>query len=293
MDWPRAKTILIVCFLALNLFISYDLYIQPVFRGISDSLSPDRFDSIMNVLNQNGMDIQMQLPRSTPLKAFIRVAVNPYSEGEIIILRDRVLGPTASRISENALPTEESAVNYLLGAEELVVTSLGYVSYYNRALFAMDGAVTSDEARQMADQFLQEKLGAPQDFTYDSTSFVDSMGMKVEYVQIHEEFHIFPARIVVMVNPSGVVAAWVYRLRVTSVDANQKPIQSAAEALLNLLSHRFTVGAKEALTVYEMELGYYSRLYDTLDPWPAAPVWRVRTNAGDFFVNAHSGVVEE
>ena len=274
--------------------MAYRLYYEPVFLSASDNLSRDRFDSIMNVLRQNGVDIQAQVSRATPRKPFFRVAVRPFSPEEISYLRSTLLGPAAELNSEYPLPTETDAVSFVAGYEEMVATSLGYLSYYNRGLFASpETDITEELARELADQFVVQRLGGPQDFVFDTITHLDRMGYRVEYVQVHEEIPIYPAHIMVLVRPGGVAGAWMCRLRVVSTDGTEKTTRSAAEALLSMLSHRLTVGETGSVVVHSIELGYYSRIYDTLDPWSAAPVWRIRTDRGDYFINAHSGIVEE
>ncbi len=293
MDWPKAKTLLIICFLLLNMFMSYELYIQPALLGTSDNISPGRFDSILNVLGENGFDIQVPIPRSTPQKSSIRVAARPLSQEEILGLRDRLLGSEAVLILESKMQSGHSSVTYMLGAQELIVTSLGYVSYYNRSIFTDSGPMSQEDAQRAADYFVSNRLDGSNAFAYDSIEHIEPMGYRVQYAQIYQDTNIYPAHLMVLVNPSGVAAAWMSRLQIRATEGDLKAIRSAAEALLSLLSYRLTFGETAQLTILEMELGYYSKLHYTLDPWSAAPVWRIRTDKGDFYLNAHSGVVED
>lgn len=295
MDWPRAKTILIVCFLVLNIILAYNLYIEPLVAGDSDNISRDRFDSIMNVLKQNSVSIETAVPRNTPRLAFYRVALHPFSPEEIFALRNALLGPDASLTSASAVPDENNPAGFILGQEDMTVTSLGYLSYYNRDLFLADEGDEMDatKARILADTFLRERFPGADDFAHDSVTYIPGMGYRVEYVQMHEGTPIYPGHVMVMVKDAGVVALWQLRLQVMAREGQEKKIVSAADALLSVLSHRLTVGEAGAVTVQQMELGYYSRIYDTFQSWQTAPVWRVRTDRGDYFINAHSGVIEE
>lgn len=295
MDWPRAKSILILCFLALNILLAYGLYIEPMLQGDSDNLSRERLDSIMNVLAQNGVRVDFALPRTTPRLSFYRVATGTFTAEEVFGLRNSLLGPDALLTSVSALPDPENPASFLLDQKELIVTAFGSVAYYNHGNFLSGNLppLTPEEARGLADTFLEERLGGPGDYVFDAVHYVPVLGHRVEYVQRHEETPVYPGQLVVLVRPSGVAALWKLRLSVISREGAEKRIISAPEALLNMLSHRLNTGQTAPVVVEELELGYYSQVYDTFDSWPVAPVWRVRTDSGDYHINAHSGIIEE
>jgi regulatory protein YycI of two-component signal transduction system YycFG len=295
MDWPRAKTILIVCFLILNVILAYNLYIEPLLEGDSDNISRSRFDSIMNVLGQNKVSIDTAVPRNTPRLAFYRVALHPFSAEEIFALRNGLLGPDASLTSTSAVPDDNNPAGFMLGQEDMTVTALGYLSYYNRELFLADVGedISYEEARAQADAFLRSRLPGFDQYLFDAVTYVEGMGHRVEYVQMHDETPVYPGHVMALVKSDGVVALWQLRLKIMSGEGQEKKIVSAADALLSMLSHRLTVGDSGPVTVQEIALGYYSRVYDTFESWQTAPVWRVRTDHGDYFINAHSGIIEE
>ncbi len=295
MDWPRAKTILIACFVVLNVVLAYNLYLEPILAGSSDNIRSDRFDSIMNVLRQNGVSIDVAVPRNTPRRAFYRVALHPFSAEDIFALRNGLLGPDAAMASLSAVPDENNPAEFVLGYEDMTVASLGYLSYYNRSLFLADSGEGSgnDAARTLADSFLLARFPNHNHYAFDSVVYIAGMGYRVHYVQVHESTPMFPGHLMVLVRDESVVALWQLRLQVMSREGQAKRIVSAAEALLSVLSHRLTVGEPGAVAVQQIDLGYFSRVYDTVESWQTAPVWRVRTDHGDYFVNAHSGIIEE
>ena len=295
MDWPRAKTMLIVCFLVLNLVLAFNLYIEPILTGDADNISPERFESIINVLRQNNVEIEVAVPRNAPRLPFYRVALLPYTVEEIFTLRNGLLGPDAAMTSVSAVPRENDPSSFVAESEDIVVTALGYFSYYNRGLFLSEASpdMEAEEARDIAAAFLLSRFGTIDSYSFDNARFIEGMGYRVEYVQIHDDTPIYPGHIMVLVKPEGVVSIWQLRLNVLSAGGQDKRVVSAADALLSMLSHRLTIGETGAMTVREIQLGYYSRVYDTFESWQAAPVWRIRTDRGDYFVNAHSGIIEE
>ncbi|HSL93243.1 MAG TPA: two-component system regulatory protein YycI, partial [Bacillota bacterium] len=292
---PRAKTILIASFFILNVLLAYNLYIEPLITGDSDNISRERFDSIMNVLGQNDVTIDAEVPRNTPRLAFYQVSLHPFTTEEIFALRNGLLGPDAAMTSISAVPDENNPAGFMLGQEDMAVTALGYLSYYNRDLFLADDgeSLAAEDAQALADTFLQERFPGLSQYTFDSVTYVAGMGHRVEYVQQHDQTPVYPGHVMVLVKSDGVVALWQLRLQVIAATGQEKKIVSAADALMSMLSHRLTVGEPGAVTVRQIELGYYSRVYDTFESWQTAPVWRVRTDHGDYFINAHSGIIEE
>ena len=103
----------------------------------------------------------------------------------------------------------------------------------------------------------------------------------------------FPGYVMMIVKPSGVAAMWMSRLGVSSQLLGGKPVITAHEALLGLLSHRLNSGETSKMEVSSIDLGYYSNIYDSDQAWQAVPVWRVYTSVGDFYVNAWSGIIEQ
>lgn len=293
MDWPRVKNILIISFLILNMLLVFRLYVQPNFAFSAERLSEERMNAIVHVLEQNGVVIASVLPRVSNRLPAMKIRVRAYSAEEIFRMRTTILGPSAQQTSTNDFPSEEQPVSFILGSEELVVTSRGFVTYYDRGLTPMNTAISEDEAKAIANKFMREKLGNPADFAYDGISYIEPMGYRVDYVQKHKDSLMFTGYVKMIVKPSGVAAMWLCRLVVSSQPWGVKDVLTPHEALLSLLSHRLNSGETSKMEVLSIDFGYHGGIHDSDQAWQAPPVWRIYTSVGDFYVNALSGIIEQ
>lgn len=293
MDWPRVKNILIVSFLILNLVLAFRLYLQPNLAFSAERLSEESLDAIVHVLEQNGVTIGVALPRTLGRIPAKKIRVQAYTAAEVTRMSTQVLGPAAEQTSPNAFPLEDQPVSFVSGFEELVITSRGFVTYYDRGLTPANTVISEEEAQAIADKFMREKLGNPADFVADGINYIEPMGYRVDYVQKHKDSLMFPGYIMMIVKPSGVAAMWLCRLEIGSQRFSGKDILSSQEALLNLLSYRLNSGETSQMEVLKVDLGYHGGIHDSDQAWDAVPVWRIYTSVGDFFVNALSGIIEQ
>lgn len=295
MDWPRAKNMLVVCFLVINLLLATRLYIIP---QLDSSMRPMSREAIVRVLEKNNVHLASTLPRRASTASFARVSISSYNAKDIAELALTILGPNGVRVSKNEQPSDDEPVTYMLRNDEVVVvTRRGYVSYQNRAVEPSLAPLTELEARRMAEEFFHERLGGPRDFAYDSLIVMEgdsaNRSYRIDYVQKHRDSYVFPGYIMIVVKPGGVAAMWMCRLNVSLEAGTAKTSLSATEAVLSLLNYRHNAGDHSEMTVHGADFGYHSPIYDSVDPsWRAVPVWRIATSLGDFYINAHSGVPE-
>lgn len=293
MDWRRVKTLLIVSFLLLNILLAGRLYFVPeleMYLGLTGRASSE---AVLRALESHGVVLTGALPAVALRAPFAQVSLRQLSEAEINHLRRQVLGAEAVRTSPEDIPVLEHPLSFVLGQQELIITTRGFVSYHNRAVAKAQAPMNADEAKRIAGEFFSERMSAPSDFVFDSVISLDEGSYRVEYVQTIRANRVFPGYIIVVVKGGEVAAMWMSRLNVALEAGGAKPVLPAGEAVLSLLNHRLNRGETGTLEVLEMQFGYHSPIYDAIDPsWRGVPVWRIRTNDGDYFINAHSGVPE-
>lgn len=293
MDWSKAKNILIVSFLILNLLLVYRLYIEPISALATEGLSRERMEAIEQLLVKNGVSVKFALPRTVPRMPVVNIQVRSYKGPELEQMKNSILGEGAVQTSVNALPLDDQPASFSLGYEELVITARGYVTYYNRQVLPQEKTISEEEAKTIAIDFLNQRLGNTTDFALDSISYIEPMGYRVDFVQKYKGSYVFPGYIMMIVKPSGVAAMWMCRLDINSQLLGSRTIITAHEALLSLLSHRLNAGESGELEVLSMDAGYHSTIYDADQAWPATLVWRIHTAVGDFYINALSGTLEQ
>jgi len=289
-DWPRAKTILIVAFLILNSVLAAQLYLLPLFDL---SARPVSLAAIKEVLAGKGTELTATLPRRGPTAPFALLSTPAYSDREITTIARDLLGEGVARVTVGGSLGGESAVSYRgLGGQLVVVTARGLVSYENQAAVGGGGAITAEEAASKAAEFVREHVGET-GFVFEGVTELEPGGFRVDYLQRFRGSFVFPGYITLVVKSDGVAAMWMLRLRVSFETGSARRILSAAEAVLSLVNHRQNAGDTQALSVEKVDFGFHSPIYDTVDPmWRGVPVWRIHTSRGEFFINAHSGVIE-
>jgi len=291
MDWPRAKSILIIAFLVLNLGLALQLYLLP---RLDLSARPVSQEAIERVLMRNEVLLAGELPRRGPTAPFALLSPPAYSDREITAIARDLLGPQAKQVEPATIPSADRSISYSGALGELVVvTAKGFISYQNQ--IAPDPAanpLTAEDAVRKASAFVRERIGTA-GFAYDGVTALTPSGFRVDYIQNFRGSFVFPGYITLVVKPEGIVAMWMYRLRVAFETRTDRRILSAAEAVLSLSNHRQNAGETGGLTVQQVDFGFHSPVYDTVDPtWRGVPVWRILTSRGEFFINAHSGVLE-
>ncbi len=81
MDWSRAKTILLVSFLLLNILLGYQLWYDKTSPLGSDSNANEATPEIEQIMAQKGIVLSASVPKDTPKLREIDVKITP-SEGE-------------------------------------------------------------------------------------------------------------------------------------------------------------------------------------------------------------------
>jgi len=288
-DWPRAKTILIGAFLVLNVALVVHLYLWPQF---DPSVRPLRPAAIKQLLEAQGIQVEVTMPRRSPTSPFARFAGPVHSDREITTIARRLLGSGAARVSLDRLLNAEAVVSYRDDGQLLIVSARGLISYENQGAGGGAPTFSAEEAASKAAAFVRERVGAA-DFVFTGATPLDLGRYRVDYVQRFRDSFVFPGYIRLVVTSEGVVSMSMYRLRVTLETGSARNILSAHEAVLVLANHRQNAGEVGNLVVQAVDFGFHSPIYDTADPtWRGFPVWRMRTSRGEFFINAHSGVLE-
>ncbi|MBS3873126.1 MAG: two-component system regulatory protein YycI [Firmicutes bacterium] len=296
MDWGRVKTLLIVSFLILNILLAGRLYFVPeleMYLGLTDRASSE---AVLRALQAHEVVLTGTLPTVALRAPFAQVSLRRLNHNDIDLLRRQILGDEAVHstiATTDDRPLVEQPTSFVLGHEDLVITTQGYISYHNRAVAKTEAPLDAEQAVQVAEEFFRHRMDGPRDFVFDSVIPLEEGSYRVEYVQTFRGNRIFPGYIIMVIKGGEVAAMWMSRLNVALEAGGAKPVLPASGAVLSLLNHRLNRGETGAMEVLEVLFGYHSPIYDAIDPsWRGVPVWRIRTNAGVYFINAHSGVPE-
>ncbi|HHV56790.1 MAG TPA: hypothetical protein GXX50_03405 [Firmicutes bacterium] len=287
MNWARAKSLLLAAFLVLDLVLAW-LYLNLEQKVPGQAAAGQAEPELVERLAQKNVTLAAALPRETPALALLRIGIdkeNPYPQA--LSLFGSLDGVEVVRGDDPLLELAFSR-----GPEELLFYTSGVTVYTHRGRGATSGEQTAAGAVDKARAFL-ERHGGLDGLTLSRVVPYRREGTYlVEFGQSYGRFPLVGASgAVLVVAPGGVENCWRRRLTVFGESGRPRTVVSAADALLALALERPRPEAAP-LTVHEVVLGYYNKIYNA-DEWEAAPVWRIWTG-GDtyFYVNAFTGELE-
>lgn len=278
MDWPRAKNILIIAFLGVNLLLGYRLWSGP--GGPNSSLYRVTAQEVREVaaqLRDRGITLVGEVPRWARPLPFLTVE-NPETDARELV--SRFLGPGA------VLAYEGEVVVARRGQEFLRVSPTGELRY-RRELPGSPLPPLPRQAVEVAKEFWRERSGLPgMELDYQTPAGTCQL---VVFTQKVQGLPFFGSRAVALVDGRGVQEAYAAWPRPLKPSGAPRPILPATEALLRAAP--LLVRGQGAVVV-GVEAGYFSLMYDARQ-WEAVPVWRLRLGNGDLvYVNAYTGEVE-
>lgn len=287
MNWKRAKSLLLICFLLLDLMlVQIYMGLRAESRGHAAGTGVD--PDIINQLAENNITLATDLPRDTPELTLLRVGVmrqNPYPLA--LTFFGTLEGVSSVRLEDPLL-----SASFSRQGEELLVYTSGVTVYTCHGLEQTGGNQSNAEAQKRAQQFLANHGGLGELELWRSTPYRRQGTYLVEFNQTWQGRPLVGASgAVVVVTPAGVESCWRRYLTVLGESGVPKSVVPAEEALLTLALERPRPEAAP-LVIKEVILGYYNKIYNA-DEWEAVPVWRIWTG-GDayFYINAFTGELE-
>ncbi len=313
MDWSRAKNVLILAFLSINLLLGYRLWAGP--GGANASLYSVTRQEVLEVtaqLRDRGVVLVGRLPREARPAPLLAVE-NPPPDPDAVAARFfgagvkgqreeagwRYQGPAPTRSAGSTGSTESTGSRGSAGAT-LLVSPSGAL-YYHAELPAAAGHIDERTAVSIARDFWQARGGLPSGMQLDYHMPVGPARFLVVFTQQTQGAWFFGATAVALVEAGGVREAHASWPNPVRWSGPQRPVLPATEALLRaipLLTRQAADGGKAATSgaaqgvVLGVDPGYYSQTYDARE-WEAVPVWRLRLGSGEVvYVNAYTGAIE-
>lgn len=286
MNLGRAKSILIIAFICLNLFLGYHLFWPDFGRLTRVAVTAEQVRVTEAMLNQNNYFLETTLDRAIQTSDFI--AVTPASGIQIKIM-ERL-------IEEEAIFYEQENAKVYRQANEVVVfgsSGLIQISYDPGVFLAEDSAkIEQRELRIKVEQFLNEKRFMPEGLAFDYIKKVEPDSMILHYYQVLDNVPIYTGQLKVTVKLDYIVEIEIYWLEpLERSPAREMEVISATEALTNLVKE---LGPSiEPRKVKQIDLGYFSGEFDA-EKWEIPPVWRIVLDEQQFYyVNAFTGNLEQ
>lgn len=286
MNWSRAKNILILTFLALNIFLGYRLWMETYILFPSRVVTHQEIEEARKQLNVVNLDLEGTVPRQFFSMSFLTVTNRLWS-GEVL----------ASSLFPEQPPCrleniDEGSEKYIHEKGELTVSHTGIIKFTQKLAPAEEAAqkLGETEAISLAEDFLQEHGLFPSDARLEDIYELHNNGYFIRYNQVYKNQLLFGGYLYVWVSPQGVKRFELYWLQPQGFNGRDIIIITAPDALLRLTEVISPPGERK--TVKEINVGYFSESFDA-QKWDMVPVWRIKiSDFGIFFINAYTGELE-
>lgn len=266
MDWSKAKTILIVAFLALNIYLLFQLLTE---TWATEVVSNDN-TSIAQILNQRNVD-PAKLPRMGRDIGYLTGSSEQMSASMITKNRDSQLATTL----DNMQLEVELKQPVPLDAKDLRTTASKFVSEY--VPFGSEYAYWRYDQGTKQIAFVQ---------TYEDNKIFSTLE-----VEGATETYIGPSLLLLQLNDEYEVTDYKQR-HLTNISSKTQDdlVLTASEAISQLASRKYFQPNQEMRAI---NTGFYSLPLDSSGSLIIMPpLWSIGIDDDVYFVNAIDGTVE-
>lgn len=286
MNLGRAKAILIIAFIGLNLFLGYHLFWPDFGRLTSVAVTAEEMRITEAILKNNNYFLEASLDRAIQTSDFLTVSSTSDIQMQIM----------GRLIEKGALVQEfEGASIYITTGETTVFNSSGLTQIlYDPGIFIAEDSINLElsELKSLVEQFINEKELMPEGIVFDYLEKTEAGSMILYYYQVLDNMPIFAGQLKVIIESDNIKAVEIYWLKlIERGPVREMEVISATEALTNLVKG---LGPNsEPRMINRIDLGYFSGEYDA-EKWEIPPVWRVVLDGQDcYYINAFTGNLEQ
>ncbi|MBZ4647318.1 MAG: hypothetical protein JG777_2807 [Clostridia bacterium] len=268
MYWSRVKTILIILFLCINIFLLVSMMVS-VNRTIT--ISSETVEDTVQVLKKNNIEIEKNIIPTKMHNLPLLEMVNPEQDPKA--LAAKILGDGFKQQGDK----------YTLDKKTLAIRGCEF-SYSDEAPSQTINDLNELTAENYAKKEL-EKFGAH--LKYAVTAKVQRQGDEKYSVTFYQEFsgrEIFENYITVILTPQGLISMEGYWLIPKKFTTEKLPIRHVTGILIDFLRNDERPKDRK-LTVTDISLGYHrvdpknSYIKETT----AIPAWRITTDDGQVY----------
>lgn len=280
LNWARIKTILIIVFLLVNIFLVYKVsekYSQK-------ELKPDEISNLKNLLIQNGIVLETTLP--SQIKLLPRMKVTNYIVEEKQ-LADKILGVQKWTLSKD----NSSYMNYTSKNEGLKFDGYGFVEYTLNIDKKEAAVLISNEnkAKQRIKSILGEYL--KMDKYIEDRLEVNKGEFRVSYLYFSGKDEIFNNYISARILSEGKIIIRHGLVDFNGFTSKSKKV-SPVDALVELVR---VVRGKGKTIIKQISIGYYADLNkgnEIMRSGEADPAWKIVTDKGVYIFDGYTGNFE-
>ncbi len=286
MNLGRAKSILIIAFTGLNIFLGYHLFWPDFGRLTTVAVTAEDIQETEAFLNENNYFLETPLDRSVKVGDFLTVAPAVGFQGDILQLF----------IKKGAGIVEaENASAYKIDNKTAYVYPGGLIRItFDPALEFSDNGSELDEEqlKDKLESFISDELIMPEGIVYDRMEITDSEKIVLKYHRLLEGTPIFASNLKAYLESGDLRLIEISWLNpVERIPPREMEVISSTDALTNLVD--LLGPSDEPLDIKGIELGYFSAEYEA-EKWEIPPVWRIQLGENIYhYVNAFTGNIED
>lgn len=260
MDWSRTKTIFIVTFMLLNIFLGYQLSEKQNHSNLND-LRPQELESR---IEEQNIEIAIDEPDEEVVGAPITGVQRTFGEVEVFL--DQSLEGQSPELLDSTTIYSELESPYRIGTVNLQTSVGAFMEQYAFRGEEYEVAYYDEE---------ESIIGLYQVF---DDKMID------QYVR--NNFHV-----VLNLNENGDIISYTQTYMTIIEQAEEQELLTPLEVIEILLDDP-QVGIGTGTEVTGAELGYYNLMEVEANFQIFAPVWRVEIDEEEHYVNAMTGEIQ-
>ena len=285
MEWERAKNIILIAFILLNLGLASLIYIE----DSQYTLTQDRIGNIIKVLDNNNIQLYTNLARRFAPMRHLDISGYYYDTPALLTI---FFGDA------NVIQTEPEEGYFVFVTENdedgRLEISNGFI-YFDNNLFLSENnseSISREDAIKISDEFIQRHFA---DYVRDIV-FDDYGGVRVGYCQQYRGQLIHTNFIEFFITADGIAGIELQFGRVYGYGAEPRMIFAPDEVLLTFMQ-RVLYMSDEPIFINNMDIVYFQEFASDREGsiYPAVPYYRIYTNVNDlpFLINAYTNELYE
>ncbi|NLZ28054.1 MAG: hypothetical protein GX887_03690 [Firmicutes bacterium] len=286
MNISRAKTVLIVVFLGLNIFLAYHLFL-PEWGGAGGALTREELQKMEQKLAENNYEISTSIPRKKMSSSFL--TVRPLKTDAEKIAKQFFMAGKVNRIiaDDKNIFEDDGAV--------LEIFSNGFYRYLLKKDNTMEnnltGEVTSVDTVEIVEDFMAQRGMEFKELKPDIVRGDPAQYCKMSYYQLYSRVPLFSGHLGFTVEKGIVREVESCLLEIIGQEKRREmEVLPVTMAIMRLIEEIGPAYRKRSIT--DVSLGFYSQEYDA-EQWEVPPVWRIVIDGTDiYYVNAFTGFIE-
>lgn len=285
MDWKRAKNILIVMFLIVDLFLAYQLFV--ISRKQYIYINNDEIESVMQYLNSKNIRLTAEIPSKVFVSPPLKVKYQEFKEADI---KSKIFEAGNFSVTDN-----EESYTVSDGTVEVEVKNHVYLSFTDKSISLEPTNVDEDKCIDNAYKFI-EKLGINTSNKYIKAKEIHSNYVRLVLGQEYKGIPVENSYVDIMATEYGIASAKVNWFEYIK-PGKKENITTPVVALLSASKRKGT--STEPVTISQIKQGYYYSL-DTADKksenlvqaGTVYPMWVISYNKNEIYVNAYNEKIE-